>query len=199
MKKFSNFIEEAKQFSRASFNAKRLGLVGDNHGGWYGQKSGEFIAKTDNLNRDGLKFFNQNQITGKKDPPQKRSVKLVTPQSYREKPNIKNRTEEYEKELREKYISKQIFLEGEWIESAITGMVGKIIRRGTNYLICVTENKQMFKPWIHDVIEWTEVSGVPADQRLVGTDAYREYVMALTGVKNIRNFINKYKANKPRK
>ena len=201
MKKFSNFIEEAKQFSRASFNAKRLGLVGDNHGGWYGQKSGEFIAKTDNLNRDGLKFFNQNQITGKKDPPQKRAVKLVTPQSYREKPNIKNRTEEYEKELREKYISKQIFLEGEWIESTINGMVGKIIRRGTNYLICVTEDNNMFKPWIKDVVEWTDSCGVPANQREVGTDEYRKYTMKMTGSKKIDNFnivkfINKYKAKK---
>ena len=48
----------------------------------------------------------------------------------------------------------------------------------------------MFKAWIHDVVEWTEVSGVPADQRLVGTDAHREYVMGLTDTKKIRNFIN---------
>lgn len=201
MKKFSNFIEEAKQFSKASFNARRLGLVGDEHGGWYGQKTGEFVAKTDNFTKDGLKFFNQNQIVGKKDPPQKRLAKPLVPQSYREKPNTPTRTEEYEKILREKYISKEIFLEGDWVKSITNEMVGKIIRRGTNYLICVTEDNKMFKPWIKDVTEWTDVSGVPANQREVGTDEYREYTMKMTGSKKIDNFnivkfINKYKAKK---
>jgi hypothetical protein len=79
-----------------------------------------------------------------------------------------------------------------------TGLIGRIIRRGANYLICVTENNIMFKPWIRDVKEWTENSGVPANQREVGTDAYRKYVMRLTNTKkidnfNIRNFINRHK------
>ena len=75
-------------------------------------------------------------------------------------------------------------------------MVGKIIRRGTNYLICVTEDNIMFKSWIKDVNEWTEVSGVPAKQREVGTDQLRKYVMSLTQTKDIKNFINKYKAKR---
>lgn len=203
MKKFSYFISEANK-SRSSFNAKRLGLVGDDHGGWYGKKTGEFVAKTDNTNRDGLKFYNQNQISGKKDPPQKKIFNNSRTQSSLEKPNVPNRTEDYyvnEKLLREKYISGQIFLEGQWVENINNGLVGKIIRRGTNYLICVTEDDVMFKPWIKDVIEWTEVSGVPAKQREVGTDEYREYAMKMTGTKkidnfNIKNFINKYKAKK---
>ena len=36
-------------------------------------------------------------------------------------------------------------------------------------------------------------SGVDSDQRLVGTDAFREYVMRMTGTTGIKNFINKYK------
>ena len=32
-------------------------------------------------------------------------------------------------------------------------MIGKILRRGANYLICVTEDNIMFKPWIKDVME----------------------------------------------
>ena len=48
----------------------------------------------------------------------------------------------------------------------------------------------MFKSWIKDVNEWTEVSGVPAKQREVGTDQLRKYVMSLTQTKDIKNFIN---------
>ena len=73
--------------------------------------------------------------------------------------------------LRENYIRGNIFKIGEMVENLNTGMIGKIIRRGTNYLICVTEDNMMFKPWIKDVKEWTEISGVPAKQREVGTDA----------------------------
>jgi hypothetical protein len=60
----------------------------------------------------------------------------------------------------------------------------------------VTEDNFMFKPWIKDVAEWTEVSGVPANQREVGTDALRKYTMKMTGTKEIRNFINRYKKKK---
>ena len=74
------------------------------------------------------------------------------------------------------------------------------MRRGTNYLICVTEQNNMFKSWIKDVTEaivnYSGPSGVPASQREVGTDNLRNYTMDLTGTKNIRNFINKYRKNK---
>lgn len=100
--------------------------------------------------------------------------------------------------LRDTYITEKIFRVGELVENLNTGLIGRIIRRGANYLICVTENNIMFKPWIRDVKEWTENSGVPANQREVGTDAYRKYVMRLTNTKkidnfNIRNFINRHK------
>ena len=97
------------------------------------------------------------------------------------------------KGLRENYVSDKIYRVGEVVENLNTGLVGKIIRRGANYLICVTEDNIMFKSWIRDLKEWTNQSGVPADQRLVGTDAHREYVMRIMGVKEIKNFINKYK------
>lgn len=59
--------------------------------------------------------------------------------------------------LRENYIHENIYRVGELVENLNTGMVGKIIRRGTNYLICVTESGQMFKSWIKDLAEYTEV------------------------------------------
>jgi phosphopantetheine adenylyltransferase len=97
--------------------------------------------------------------------------------------------------LRINYINNKIFKVGEFVENLNTGMIGKIIRRGANYLICLSEDDIMFKPWIKDVVEWTNVSGVPSHQREVGTDSYRKYTMKMTGSKEIKNFINKYKKN----
>lgn len=100
--------------------------------------------------------------------------------------------------LRDNYVNGKIYRVGEIVENLNTGLVGKIIRRGTNYLICVTENNIMFKPWIKDVREWTDQCGVPASQREVGTDSYRKYTMKMakaTKIRNfnIKNFINKHK------
>jgi len=103
--------------------------------------------------------------------------------------------------LREAYIKKEIFDIGTKVEDVTTGLVGRIIRRGTNHLICVTENQIMFKSWIKDVSEaivnGTTKSGVPADQRLVGTDAHFRYVQSLVpGSTWGIQFINKYKVRK---
>jgi len=98
--------------------------------------------------------------------------------------------------LRENYLSEAIFKIGQLVENLNTGLIGRIIRRGTNYLICVTEDHIMFKSWIKDVMEakLTNRSGVPADQRLVGTDAYRKYVESMVpGRLSGREFINKYR------
>ena len=105
------------------------------------------------------------------------------------------------KNLRENYINKKIFNIGEIVENVNTGLVGKIIRRGTSYLICVTEDKIMFKSWIKDVseavINGTEVGGVPPDQRLVGTDSHRKYVETMVpGSSYGKHFINKYRKKK---
>ena len=102
------------------------------------------------------------------------------------------------KNLRENYITEKIYKVGELVENLNTGLVGRIIRRGANHLICVTEDKIMFKSWIKDVSEAVTnsdfPSGVPADQRLVGTDAFRKYVETMVpGNTWGRQFINKYR------
>ena len=97
------------------------------------------------------------------------------------------------KGLRENYINGIIFKLGDVVESLNNGLIGRITRRGTNHLICVTEDNIMFKSWIRDLNEFTEVSGVPASQREVGTDSFRNYTMKMTGTKQIKNFINKNK------
>ena len=103
--------------------------------------------------------------------------------------------------LRESYIAKQIFNIGDKVENLNTGMMGRIIRRGANHLICVTENNFMFKSWVKDlteaIVNATTPSGVPADQRLVGTDAHRKYVETMVpGSSYGLHFINKYKKRK---
>jgi hypothetical protein len=96
--------------------------------------------------------------------------------------------------LKEAYYQEKIFKTGDIVENLNTGLIGKIIRRGPNYVICVNEKHNiMFKSWILDIREWTEVSGVPADQREVGTDSLRDYVMKLTQTDVISNFINNRK------
>ena len=71
MKTFLQFVTEA---TSASVQAKRLGLVGDGHGGWYNRATGEFEAKTVGAQ---LKFFNKRQVIGGKDPKQSEFEKNV--------------------------------------------------------------------------------------------------------------------------
>ena len=122
--------------------------------------------------------------------------------------------------LRENYISEKIFQIGQLVENLNTGLVGRIIRRGTNYLICVTESNMMFKSWIKDVMETKKYTEVKMDSKmrepgkpntLVGTSGFYKYVADMTPeapetnlqygakpyrgyqVSNIREFINKYR------
>ena len=110
--------------------------------------------------------------------------------------------------LRENYIRQKVFRMGDIVESLSTGLIGKIIRRGTNYLISVSEGNVMFKSWIHDVMEYTEkrMDGRMRDKThpnyLVGTSGYRKNAQAkVAGQNKIKNFnieqfINKYKLRK---
>ena len=104
------------------------------------------------------------------------------------------------KGLRENYVNGLIYRIGDIVENMNTGLIGEIVRRGTNHLICVTKENVMFKSWIRDVTEAVQnypgPSGVSADQREVGTDSYRKYAMHMTGTQEIKNFINKYKKKK---
>ena len=104
--------------------------------------------------------------------------------------------------LREQYVGGFIYRMGDLVEHLNTGLIGKIIRRGTNHLICVTEEDYMFKSWIRDVMEYTEKKmerrmRVPQKPNtLVGTGGYLKNAMVATGTTGIKNFINKYKKKK---
>ena len=104
--------------------------------------------------------------------------------------------------LREQYVNELIYKIGDIVENLNTGLIGEIVRRGTNHLICVTQENVMFKSWIRDVMEYTEVKmdrrmRVPdKPNTLDGTGGYLKNAMAATGTTTIKNFINKYKAKK---
>ena len=120
------------------------------------------------------------------------------------------------KNLRENYVQEKIYQIGQLVENLNTGLVGRIIRRGTNYLICVTEDHIMFKSWIKDVTEAYQEKKVDSIERLpgkpntlAGTKGYLKYASSMTqgsdlgkdnlafGQKNFAlNFINKYKKSK---
>ena len=90
------------------------------------------------------------------------------------------------KGLRENYVFGNLFKVGSIIESCNTGLRGEVIRSGANHLICVTEDGVMFKSWIKDICEYTEVKmnsktrepGKP--NTLIGTKGYLDYVVSMT-------------------
>ena len=89
--------------------------------------------------------------------------------------------------LRENYIDENIFKVGTFAENLNTGLIGRIIRRGTNYLICVTENGMMFKSWIKDVQESYSEKSMSRMMRLpgkpntlVGTSGFFKYAAMMT-------------------
>ena len=59
--------------------------------------------------------------------------------------------------LRWNYKNEGLYEVDTMVENLNTGLVGKIIRRGANYLICVTESGFMFKSWLKDVREVFEI------------------------------------------
>jgi len=117
------------------------------------------------------------------------------------------------KNLRENYVTGKIFKVGSNVQNLNTGLIGEVMRRGTNHLICVTEEGYMFKSWIKDLMEYTEVKmdSPMRDKKhpntLVGTlGAFKHYSSLTpgaigTGKENLQyggkaygvNFINKYR------
>lgn len=117
------------------------------------------------------------------------------------------------KNLRENYVSGRIFRIGDIVQNLNTGLVGEVMRRGTNHLICVTEEGYMFKSWIKDLMEYTEVKmdspmrDAKHPNTLVGTTgAFKHYASLTPGAigtnkQNLQKggkaygieFINKYR------
>jgi hypothetical protein len=52
---------------------------------------------------------------------------------------------------RERFIQKNVFQEGDYIMSTVTGEKGRIHRPGVNYVIAITEEGTMFRAWVKDI------------------------------------------------
>jgi len=89
--------------------------------------------------------------------------------------------------LRAAYMNEVIFKVGALVENVNTGECGRITRRGTNYVICMTSEGTMFKSWLRDLVEAYEV----------GTDEYREYAQAFTPGQSLKKFGQPKKRIKP--
>ena len=70
---------------------------------------------------------------------------------------------------------------GSYVQNS-DGDVGKVHRRGPNYVIALSDDGDMFRAWVSDIKEykqWND-SGATADHRLVGTDANRKFLERMT-------------------
>ena len=85
----------------------------------------------------------------------------------------------YLRELREEYINNNIFNIDDIVIHDITGMSGRIVRKGTNHLICVTEDNKMFKTWSQDVSVCEDTLPSTSDQREVRNEAFRTFLQRL--------------------
>ena len=102
--------------------------------------------------------------------------------------------------LREAYFSNEIFSIGTYVENVNTGIVSKIVSRGSNYVISIDEHESIFRTWLKDLVEVnTEVAikgfnFKPAGE--IGTDELDNYVRNLTPGEFIKKINKKDKVLK---
>lgn len=82
------------------------------------------------------------------------------------------------------YMLGNIFAEGDLVRNS-DGEVGKIHRRGVNYIIAITEDGKMFRAWVKDIKEHCGcfLSDPEPMKERDGSD----------NVEKVKSFINKYK------
>ena len=83
--------------------------------------------------------------------------------------------------LREEYYQGNIFNLGEKVQDIVTGISGKIVTRGSNYVIFVDEQKKIHRTWIKDL------SYHPGPLE-IGTDDYREYLQRMHPTEPVKSF-----------
>lgn len=70
---------------------------------------------------------------------------------------------------------------GSYVQNS-ESVVGKVHRRGPNYVIAITEEGEMFRSWVTDIKEFKQwnTSGTNADNRLVGTPQIVKFTQDMT-------------------
>jgi hypothetical protein len=83
--------------------------------------------------------------------------------------------------LREQYYQGNIYNLGETVIDSITGISGRIVTRGSNYVIFVDEQKKIHRTWVKDL------SYHPGPLE-IGTDDYREYLQRMHPTEPVKSF-----------
>ena len=99
--------------------------------------------------------------------------------------------------LREAYFDGDMFQVGCFLENLNTGIIGKVVSRGSNYVIYIDEHDNVFRSWLKDLVEKNDVFGfdyTPAGE--VGTKELDTYMRKLTPGEFIRKINKKDKVTK---
>ena len=99
--------------------------------------------------------------------------------------------------LREAYYETGMFEVGTFVENINTGILGKVVSRGSNYVIYIDEHDNIFRSWLKDLVERTELKFFnyePAGE--MGTDKLDNYMRKLTPGEFLRKINKKDKVTK---
>ena len=99
--------------------------------------------------------------------------------------------------LREAYFEQNLFEVGTFVENINTGVVGKVVNRGSNYIIYIDEHETVFRSWLKDLVERNDIKYfdfTPAGE--MGTDKLANYMRKLTPGEFIRKINKKDKDTK---
>ena len=100
--------------------------------------------------------------------------------------------------LREAYFEGEMFEVGTFVENINTGIAGKVVSRGSNYVIYIDEHDNIFRSWLKDLVETkNSVYGfefTPAGE--LGTDELAAYVRKMTPGEFIKKINKKVKVKK---
>ena len=99
--------------------------------------------------------------------------------------------------LREAYFNQDLFGVGTFVENINTGIVSKVVSRGSNYVISVDESDHLFRTWLRDLVERNDIkffNYTPAGE--MGTDKLANYMRRLTPGEFIRKINKKDKDTK---
>ena len=96
------------------------------------------------------------------------------------------------------YITGDLYQVGCFVENVNTGIIGKVVSRGSNYVIYVDEQDNIFRSWLKDLIEKSILDFgfdyTPAGE--VGTKQLNDYMRKLTPGEFIRKINKKDKVTK---
>ena len=99
--------------------------------------------------------------------------------------------------LREAYFGGQLFEIGCFVENVNTGVIGKVVSRGSNYVIYIDEHDSVYRAWLKDLVERNDIKYfdfTPAGE--MGTDELTDYMRKLTPGEFIRKINKKDKVTK---